>query len=67
MSIENIVFEESDTKKETAVKTALIYAGTTELTKQLAKLGVTHTKIERGFKTIYVLRSKHFERIEVVL
>ena len=56
MSIENIIFEETDTLEQKATKTALIYAGSTELTKQLAKLKVTHTKIARGFKTIYVLR-----------
>lgn len=67
MSIENIIFEETDSKKEKAIKTALLYSGSTELTKQLAKLKVTHTKVQRGFKTIYVLRSKDFERTEVVL
>lgn len=69
MSIENIVFEESDTLEQKATKTALIFAGSTELTKQLAKLKVTHTKITRGFKTIYVLRHKDFTngRIEITL
>ena len=67
MSIENITFENIDTPKETAIKTALIYAGSTELTKQLAKLKVTHTKVERGFKTIFVLRHKDFGRTEVIL
>ena len=69
MSIENIIFEETDTLEQKATKTALIYAGSTELTKQLAKLKVTHTKVTRGFKTIFVLRHKDFTngRIEVVL
>lgn len=69
MSIENIVFEPTDTLEQKATKTALIFAGSTELTKQLAKLKVTHTKIERGFKTIYVLRHKDFTngRIEITL
>ena len=67
MSIDNIIFDETDTKKDKAIKTALIYAGSTELTKQLARLGVTHTKINRGAKVIFVLRSKDFERTEVVL
>ena len=69
MSIENIVFEANDTLEQLATKTALLYSGSTELTKQLAKLKVTHTKITRGFKTIYVLRHKDFTngRVEVIL
>lgn len=67
MSIENIIFEDTDSKKETAIKTALIYAGTSELTNQLSKIGVTHTKVIKGAKTKYILRSKDFERTEVVL
>lgn len=67
MSIENITFENIDTPKETAIKTALIYAGSTELKKQMKRLNVEHTKVQRGFKTIYVLRSKNFGRCEVVL
>ena len=69
MSIDSIVFDDNDTLEQKATKTALIYAGSTELTKQLAKLKVTHTKIARGFKTIYVLRHKDFTngRVEVIL
>lgn len=67
MSIDNIVFESIDTHKETAIKTALIFAGTTELKKQMNKLKVKHTKVQRGFKTIYVLRSQSFGRVEVTL
>ena len=69
MSIDSIVFDDNDTLEQKATKTALIFAGSTELTKQLAKLKVTHTKVTRGFKTIFVLRHKDFTngRIEVVL
>ena len=69
MSIDSIVFDDNDTLEQKATKTALIFAGSTELTKQLAKLRVTHTKVTRGFKTIFVLRHKDFTngRIEVVL
>ena len=69
MSIDSIVFDDNDTLEQQATKTALIYAGSTELTKQLAKLKITHTKVERGLKTIFVLRHKDFTngRIEVVL
>ena len=67
MSIENITFENIDTPKEKAIKTALIYAGSTELKKQMQRLKVSYTKVQRGFKTIYVLRSKDFGRTEVIL
>ena len=67
MSIENIIFEETDSKKDKAIKTLLLNAGNNELTKELAKIGVKHTKVYRGLRTVYVLRSKDFERTEVVL
>ena len=67
MSIENITFEQIDTPKDIAVKTALIFAGSTELKKQMQRLKVNYTKVQRGFKTIYVLRSKDFGRVEVTL
>ena len=69
MSNDLIFFEETDTLKETAIKTALLFAGSVSLTKQLARLKVTHTKVERGFKTIFVLRHKDFTngRIEITL
>ncbi len=66
MSIDSIVFDDNDTLEQKATKTALIFAGSTELTKQLARLKVTHTKVTRGFKTIFVLRHKDF-KIEVTL
>ena len=50
MSIENIIFEDTDTPQETAVKVCLLHAGSTELGKELKKLGVTHTKTNRGAK-----------------
>ena len=67
MSIDNIIFEQEDTVQETAVKTCLLYAGTTELTNQLKKIGITHTKVNRGAKTIFVLRGAKIGRLEVIL
>ena len=67
MSIDNIIFDETDSKKDKAIKTLLLNAENNELTKELAKIGVTHTKVYRGLKTIYILRSKDFERTEVTL
>ena len=67
MLIENIIFEESDNAQQIAEKTCLLYAGTTELTNQLKKLGITHTKVNRGAKTIFVLRGAKIGRLEVTL
>ncbi len=67
MQIANITFENIDTPKDVAIKTALIFAGSTELKKQMQRLKVKHTKVQRGFKTIYVLRSVNFGRVEVIL
>lgn len=67
MSNDLIFFEDNDTLKETAIKTALIYAGSVSLTKQLAKLKVTHTKVERGGSVIYILRNATFGKVEVKL
>ena len=67
MSIDNIIFDETDSKNDTAIKTLLLNAGNNELTKELAKIGVNYVKVYRGLKTIYILRSKDFERTEVIL
>ena len=67
MSIDSIVFDKTDSKKDKAIKTLLLNAGNNELTKELTKIGVTHTKVYRGLKTVYILRSKDFERTEVTL
>ena len=67
MLIENIIFQNIDTAQDIAIKTALIFAGSTELKTKMKRLKVNYTKVNRGFKTIYVLRSKEFARCEVVL
>lgn len=67
MSIENIVIEDNDTLIEQAKKICLIYAGSTELGKQLAKLGITHTKTYKGSKIMYVLRGAKIETTQVIL
>ena len=67
MSNDLIFFEENDTLKETAIKTALIFAGSVSLTKELSKLKVTHTKVQRGGHVVYVLRNATFGKVEVKL
>lgn len=65
----NIIFEDSDTLKDTATKTVLIFAGSSELKNQMQKLGINYTKVQRRFNTIFVLRHKDFEsgKIEIKL
>jgi hypothetical protein len=67
MSNDLIFFEKEDTLQQTAVKTAMYYAGTTELKKQMERLGVEYTKIERGGAVFFALRHKSWGRIEVKL
>jgi hypothetical protein len=69
MSIENITFEESDNFDQVAIKTVLIYAGTSELKTQMQKLKIDYSKISKGNKQRFVLRSPNLTngRIEVYL
>ena len=67
MSIDSIVFDDNDTLKEKATKTALLFAGSVSLTKELAKLKVTHTKVQRGGSVVYILRNSTFGKVEVKL
>ena len=69
MSIENITFEDSDNFDQVATKTVLIYAGTSELKMQMQKLKIDYSKISKGNKQRFVLRSPNLTngRIEVYL
>lgn len=69
MSIENIIFEDTDTLEQKATKTVLLNAGNSDLKKQMERLKINYSKVQRGFKTIFVLRHKDFTngRIEVTL
>ena len=67
MSNDLITFEKYDTLQETAIKTALIFAGSVSLTKELSKLKVTHPKVQRGGQVVYVLRNATFGKVEVKL
>jgi len=67
MSTDNIIFENIDTPKETAIKTTQIFAGSDNLKKELKKLKVDYTKVYRGVKVVYILRGASIGRIEVIL
>ena len=60
MSIENIIFEETDSKKDKAIKTLLLNAGNNELTKELTKIGVTYVKVYRGLKNRLYIKKQRF-------
>lgn len=68
MNIENIVFENDDTIKETLTKTVLLHCGTTELQKELKKHNITnYHKVEKGAKVSYILRGAKIGRLVVTL
>ena len=68
MSIENIVFENDDTISETLKKVVLLHCGTTELKKELKKNGITnYSKVCKGAKTSYILRSPKIGKLVVTL
>jgi len=67
MDRDNIVFQDCDTLKDIAEKTALIYAGSSELEKEMLKLGVKYTKVCKGANTYYVLRHSEFGVTKVKL
>ena len=48
MSIENIIFEETDNFDTIAKKTVLIYAGTSELAEQMKKLNIKQEVNDNG-------------------
>lgn len=68
MSIENIVFENDDTLQQTLTKVVLLHCGTTELKKELKKNGITnYSKVEKGAKVRYILRSAKVGRLVITL
>lgn len=67
MNIENIIFLEGDSLKDTLKKVVLLHCGTTELKKQLKLHGITnYTKVVKGAKTSYILRGKGIDNKLVV-
>lgn len=67
MSDQDVIFEDCDTDKETAIKTVHLWAGTDELRKELSKLGITYNKNVKGLCTFYNLILKSGEKIKVRL
>lgn len=63
----DIIFLKEDTLKEKAEKTVQIWAGTDNLRKELAKLNVTYSKVNKGVYVTYVLRNKEFGKTIVKL
>ena len=67
MSIENIIFEESDNFEQIATKTVLLNAGTSELKTQMNKLKINYSKVMKGSKITFVLRHKDFEGGRIIV
>lgn len=67
MSIENIIFEETDNFEQIAIKTVLLNAGTSELKKQMEKLKINYSKVVKNDRVKFVLRHKDFEGGRIVV
>lgn len=67
MSIDNITFEDTDTLKEKLIKTVNIFAGSPALAQEMKVLKTNYVKVQRGLKTVFVLRNKSIGRLEVTL
>lgn len=64
---QEIVFLEEDSPAIIAMKTLDIFVGTSDLKPQLAKLGITYTKVIRGLNTYYCLKGKEIGSIRIKL
>jgi hypothetical protein len=67
MSTDNIIFQDDDSEKETAIKTVQIWAGTSELGKHLKRLKIDYTKQYKGVYVQYVLRGAKIGKLIVRL
>ena len=66
-SIDNIIFEDTDSSKETLIKTVYLFAGSPALAEEMKRLKTTYVKVQRGLKTVFILRSNNIGRLEVIL
>lgn len=67
MSIDNIIFQDDDTDKQTAIKTVEIHAGTSDLSKHLKRLKIEYTKQYKGVYVQYVLKGAKIGKLIVRL
>jgi hypothetical protein len=68
MSNDKIIFEKDDTFNETLTKIVYLNSGSHTLKKELDKLNVRYTKVEKGLKTSYILRgAKIIDKLVVTL
>ena len=67
MSIENIIFEDTDTIKETLTKIVLLNAGSHRLKTELTKHKISYVKVCKGASTTFVLRGAKIGRLVVTL
>ena len=67
MSIDNIIFDETDNFEQIAIKTVLLNAGTSELKTQMEKLKINYSKVMKRNKVQFVLRHKDFKNGRIVV
>lgn len=67
MNIENIVFENDDTIKDTLTKTVQMYAGSHRLKTELTKHKISYVKVCKGANTTFILRGAKIGRLTIKL
>ena len=67
MSIDNIIFDETDNFEQIATKTVLLNAGTSELKTQMQKLKINYSKVVKNDRVQFVLRHKDFKDGRIVV
>lgn len=67
MSIDNIIFDETDNFEQIATKTVFLNAGTSELKTQMNKLKINYSKVMKGNKVTFVLRHKDFKGGRIIV
>ena len=67
MSIDNIIFDETDNFEQIATKTVLLNAGTSELKTQMQKLKINYSKVVKNDRVQFVVRHKDFKDGRIVV
>ena len=67
MSIDNIIFDETDNFEQIAIKTVLLNAGTSELKTQMQKLKINYSKVVKNDRVQFILRHKDFKDGRIVV
>ena len=67
MSIDSIIFDETDNFEQIATKTVLLNAGTSELKTQMQKLKINYSKVVKNDRVQFILRHQDFNGGRIVV